>query len=88
MLKLSRGGLTQFHGVLDHGLNLHWNIPLSFILIDRKESCMHKPLVQRLTLEAPAYCIMLLWSWQYVEAVCSMQLFCQTGQTRGNRVVG
>ena len=30
----------------------------------------------------------LLWSWQHVEAVCSMQLFCRTGQTRGNGVVG
>ena len=43
----------------------------------------------------PTYCISckcraypLLWSWQHVEAVCSMQLFCQTAQTRGNRVVG
>ena len=25
---LSRGGLTRCHGVLDHGLNLHRNIPL------------------------------------------------------------
>ena len=29
----------------------------------------------------------LLWSWQHVEAVGSMQLFCRTGQTRSNRVV-
>ena len=28
-LDLSRGGLTRSHGVLDHGLNLHWNIPLN-----------------------------------------------------------
>ena len=28
-LDLSRGSPTQFHGVLDHGLNLHWNIPLN-----------------------------------------------------------
>ena len=27
-LDLSRGSLTQFHGVLDRELNLHWNIPL------------------------------------------------------------
>ena len=27
-LDLSRGDLTQCHGVLDHGLNLCWNIPL------------------------------------------------------------
>ena len=27
-LDLSRGGLTRCHGSLDHGLNLHWNIPL------------------------------------------------------------
>ena len=41
-----------------------------------------------------AYCISrkhrtyaLLWSWQHVEAVCSVQLFCRTGQTRGNGMV-
>ena len=32
LLKLDKlaggGGLTQCHGVLDHGLNLHQNIPL------------------------------------------------------------
>ena len=28
----------------------------------------------------------ILWSWQHVEAVSSMQLFCRTGQTRRNRV--
>ena len=27
-LYLLRGSLTQFHSVLDYGLNLHWNIPL------------------------------------------------------------
>ena len=27
-LYLSRGGPTWCHGVLEHGLNLHWNIPL------------------------------------------------------------
>ena len=29
-LDLLRGGLTRCHGVLDHGLNLWWNIPLTF----------------------------------------------------------
>ena len=28
-LDLSRGGLTWCQGLLDHGLNLHWNIPLT-----------------------------------------------------------
>ena len=28
-LDLSRGGLTRCQGVLDHGLNLHQNIPLT-----------------------------------------------------------
>ena len=28
-LDLSRVGLTRCHGVLDHGLNLHRNIPLT-----------------------------------------------------------
>ena len=27
-LDLTRVGLTRCHGVMDHGLNLHWNIPL------------------------------------------------------------
>ena len=30
-LDLSGGGLTQCHSVLDHGLNLHQNIPLTSI---------------------------------------------------------
>ena len=30
----------------------------------------------------------ILWSRQHVEAVCSTQIFCQTGKTRGNRVIG
>ena len=53
-------------------------------------SCFHA-----LILEPPMYCIprerrmyTLLWSWQNIEAVCSMQLLCRTGQTRGNRMVG
>ena len=28
-LYLSRGGPTWCQGVLEHGLNIHWNIPLS-----------------------------------------------------------
>ena len=28
-LDLTRGGLTRCHGALDHGLNLHQNIPLN-----------------------------------------------------------
>ena len=32
-LDLSRGGLTQCHGVLDHGLFLHRNIPLNHFII-------------------------------------------------------
>ena len=30
-LDLSRGGLTRCHSVLDHGLNLHHNIPLNTV---------------------------------------------------------
>ena len=36
-LDLSRGGLTLCHGVLDHGLNLHRNIPLKGSAIRSKE---------------------------------------------------
>ena len=34
-LELSRGVLTRYHGVLGHGLNIHWNIPLiiSYVLL-------------------------------------------------------
>ena len=28
-LDLSSGGLTRCHSVLDHGLNLRWNIPFN-----------------------------------------------------------
>ena len=63
-------------------------------IIESKESRVHKPCLQ-LTQAPPTYCISrkrrtytLLWSWQHDEAVCSMQLFCQTGQTRSNRAVG
>ena len=38
-LDLSRGGLTLCHGVLDHGLNLHRNIPLSR---GRKKLCLKR----------------------------------------------
>ena len=33
-LDLSGGGLTQCHVVLDHGLNLHWNIPLTLFFFN------------------------------------------------------
>ena len=38
-LDLLREGLTQCHGVFDHGLNLHWNIPLSIF-----HMCLHSSL--------------------------------------------
>ena len=47
-LDLSRGCLTWCHGVLDHGLNLHRNIPLRnnckhFILVTELRSVVYKP---------------------------------------------
>ena len=60
---------------------------LFFWMLHSVISCFH--------VAPPAYCIsrkhityMLLWSWQHIEALCSMQLFCWTGQTRCNKVVG
>ena len=39
-LNLSRRGLTRCHGVLDHGFNLRWNIPLSkFVGVFLKVRC-------------------------------------------------
>ena len=82
MTILNGGVLANQRGVLEGQNSV---CALFFYALCSVISCFH--------VAPPAYCIsrkhrtyMLLWSWQHVEAVCSMQLFCQTGQTRGNRV--
>ena len=39
------GGLTLCHSVLDHGLNLHWNIPLSHFTPADKSLCNYQAML-------------------------------------------
>ena len=69
---------------------------LSFVLIESKESCMHKPLIYNsqhelhrlIASHASAERTRCCAAGSTLERRVSMQLFCQTGQTRGNRAVG